>query len=270
MPSASLDFRARCGSFLFEFMAFMLKRVKKRIAMRQRTLKIKTIAGGVAVGCLLTLLFWGSFLLQCGDVETNPGPPKSLRQSSLYSGRRDSVDKGKTAIMSSTSSTPGASSSAEEPTLLDVMSMLQAMKVKFEEMDSKFGQMDEKFDQMKGDIKDIRDGYSALQEEMQSMKEDVADLRQENEDLRSSNDDLKKRMQDMERKTDDLEGRSKRNNLIFYGLFRRENETPSECEGMLNDMLVDKMELAGDFQFDRVHRLNSKPNSPVIARCTFF
>jgi hypothetical protein len=74
----------------------------------------------------------------------------------------------------------------------------------------------------------------------------------------------------MERKTDDLEGRSKRNNLMFYGLFRRENETPSECEGMLSDMLVDKMELAGDVQFDRVHRINSKPKSPVIARCTFF
>ena len=77
-------------------------------------------------------------------------------------------------------------------------------------------------------------------------------------------------MRTTELKVDDLEGRSKRNNSIFYGLPRHENETQEECERIVNELIVDKLELTGDFQFDRIHRLNRKPNSPVIARCTFF
>ena len=33
---------------------------------------------------------------------------------------------------------------------------------------------------------------------------------------------------------------------------------------------MDRLELANDFQFDQVHRLNAKPNSPEVAHCTFF
>jgi hypothetical protein len=38
----------------------------------------------------------------------------------------------------------------------------------------------------------------------------------------------------------------------------------------VTDLITDKLELAQDFQFDRVHRLSSKPDAPVIARCTFY
>eukprot|EP00745_Piridium_sociabile_P003051 TRINITY_DN11851_c0_g1_i1.p1 TRINITY_DN11851_c0_g1~~TRINITY_DN11851_c0_g1_i1.p1 ORF type:complete len:329 (+),score=56.83 TRINITY_DN11851_c0_g1_i1:188-1174(+) len=253
MPSTDQDFRIRCGCFVPVFMAFMLKRAKNRAAMRYRPLQIKTRAGGVIIGCLLTLLFWGGFLLQCGDIEQNPGPPKSLRQSSLISAsRRVSVERGR----SNSTSTLSTASATEEPTLVDVVSMLQALN--------------NKFDEMKGDMKDIRDCHSALQAEVLSLKEEVGDLRLENQHLRSNSESMLKRMQDLEKKTDDLEGRSKRNNVIFHGLHRSDKETHEECAGIVNDLIVDKLELARDIQFDRVHRLNSKPDSPVIARCTFF
>jgi hypothetical protein len=35
-------------------------------------------------------------------------------------------------------------------------------------------------------------------------------------------------------------------------------------------MLTDKLELSHEVQFDRVHRLSGKPDSPIIARCCFF
>jgi homoaconitase/3-isopropylmalate dehydratase large subunit len=35
-------------------------------------------------------------------------------------------------------------------------------------------------------------------------------------------------------------------------------------------MIVDKLDMTGDIQFDRVHRLNASPTSPVIACCTFY
>ena len=74
----------------------------------------------------------------------------------------------------------------------------------------------------------------------------------------------------MKRIMDDLECRSKRNSLIIQGLYRAEKETGEDCEAALKDLITDKLELADEIQFDRVHRLNAKPNSPVVARCTFF
>ena len=75
---------------------------------------------------------------------------------------------------------------------------------------------------------------------------------------------LRIRMEDIERKTDDLECRSKRNNLIIYGLPRVENETWQECEEMVQELLTDKLEMHESPHFDRVHRLSAKPNSPIV------
>ena len=73
---------------------------------------------------------------------------------------------------------------------------------------------------------------------------------------------------EVERKMDDLECHFKRSNLINYGLYWAEKETGEYCEAALKDMTTDKLELANGMQFDRVHRLNAKPNSPVVALCT--
>ena len=35
-------------------------------------------------------------------------------------------------------------------------------------------------------------------------------------------------------------------------------------------MITDKLEIAKEIQFDRVHRLSAKPDSPIVARCVFF
>ena len=88
--------------------------------------------------------------------------------------------------------------------------------------------------------------------------------------MKAKNESLEKMIKEMDRKADDLEGRAKRNNLIIHGLVRTEKETGEGCEGVLKDLITDRLELADDIQFDRVHRLNAMPNSPVVARCTFF
>ena len=35
-------------------------------------------------------------------------------------------------------------------------------------------------------------------------------------------------------------------------------------------MITDKLELAENMRFDRVHRFNAKPKSPIVERCTFY
>ena len=81
---------------------------------------------------------------------------------------------------------------------------------------------------------------------------------------------MKAKLASLELKTDELECRSKRNNLIFYGLHRPDKETNQDCEETVQDFLTDKLELSRSVEFDRVHRLNNKSNSPIIARCTYY
>ena len=116
---------------------------------------------------------------------------------------------------------------------------------------------------MKDKLRDMRESLSGLKEEVEELREDVPDLRRENEDLKTDNEGVKKRVETTEHKTDDLECRSTRNNLILYGIPRIENETWQECEEEVQEMFTDKLELS----VDRVHRLNAKPDSLIIARC---
>ena len=74
MPSAAVDFRAVCGCFLPVYINFMVNRAKLKAAMKIAIVSLKSRVDGVMLGLLLVYLFWGSLLLQCGDVELNPGP----------------------------------------------------------------------------------------------------------------------------------------------------------------------------------------------------
>ena len=78
------------------------------------------------------------------------------------------------------------------------------------------------------------------------MKEVMSELAEENSNLKTQ-------LHDLARKTDDLECRSKRNNLIFCGIPRADNETSQDCEGIVRDVTTDKLKLADDIEFDRVH-----------------
>lgn len=236
------------------FLLFMFKRAKEKAAMQIRTLVLRSRANGVVVGLLLVYLFWGSLIYQCGDVERNPGP--ASKQDGRRQTRLDSAGMtGRPSL-----ERPATQSTSAEPSLTDVMTTLQAMT----EL------MDTKFSEVKQEVHDLREEYVVLQGELKGLREEVGELRQENSDLQKKNQDLTTKLDYLEKRTDDLEGRSKRNNLIFYGMHRSQNETSADCEGLVKDLITDKLELSEDIEFDRVHRLSSKADSPVIARCVFY
>eukprot|EP00745_Piridium_sociabile_P035534 TRINITY_DN6216_c0_g1_i1.p1 TRINITY_DN6216_c0_g1~~TRINITY_DN6216_c0_g1_i1.p1 ORF type:complete len:347 (-),score=49.22 TRINITY_DN6216_c0_g1_i1:468-1508(-) len=271
MPSGSLVFRAVCGRFAAVYACFMLKRAVFKAAMRASILTLRTRVDGVTVGLLLSFLCYGNLLHRCGDVEKNPGPgPKEgvLRQTRLSStgGTTRSTDK--------TGSSPGNSS---DPTLKDVMEMLGNMNCKFVDMNSefatmntKFESMNNKFDQMSDDVKDVKEMFATLQGEIRNLKDEISELKCENESLKGENNKLNAKLEYVDKKVDDLEGRSKRNNIIIHGMPRIGNETWQDCEDSVREMITDKLEFSDNVEFDRVHRLSSNPNSPIVARCTFF
>ena len=100
--------------------------------------------------------------------------------------------------------------------------------------------MNLKFNDMKSDVKILSEGFARLEDEVKELKEDCAS----NKDLKAKNERLEKTITEMDRKVDNLEGRSKRNNLIIHGLVRAEKETGEDCEGILRDLITDRLELA--------------------------
>ena len=264
MPSGQLDFRASCGAFIPVFISFMLKRARYAVAMRVAMLHCSTRLHGVIVGFTLAYFYWtGLFLLCCGDVEQNPGPTEKARQTRLTSvTTRD--DSSKRESSSRRESTISSSS----PTLSDILSSIKGME----------STMNTKLDKVQGDVMDISDKFDSLSREVDTLRNEVSALRAENDNLKEENADMKADLVDMARvlenvnkNVDDLEGRSKRNNLIFYGIPKlNEKDSNEDCEGIVQDLLTDTLELADTIEFDRVHRLGSRKNSPIIARCTFY
>ena len=58
----------------------------------------------------------------------------------------------------------------------------------------------------------------------------------------------------------------------FLGTMTSSSDSPTThpFSLSLSDFITDKLELADDIEFDRVHRLSGKPNSLVVARCCFY
>ncbi|XP_076446978.1 uncharacterized protein LOC143284196 isoform X1 [Babylonia areolata] len=248
----------------------MLKRARDKAASSVAIVTLRRRVDGVAFGFLLCYLFWGGFLLQCGDVETNPGPNpppskdnmRQTRLASAGSSQRASLDRASGA--GSTMPTP----SATEPTLSDIMATIKAVS------DQVGAQMETKLEEMKQELKqevrELKEDYAALRSDLRGVREEMTKLREENEELKKTNKDLCQKLTDCDARIDDLEGRSKRNNLLFYGLPRRPNETSADCEGVVQDLLTDSLDMTDVMEFDRVHRLSSRPDSPVIACCTYY
>ena len=120
------------------------------------------------------------------------------------------------------------------------------------QMDARNRGMDKKLD-------DLRDGmnktFTEFHEKVKVVQDECEELRQENVLLREE-------LEQVKLKTDDLENRSRRNNLLFHGIERSENETNEQCEKRIHTLLQDKLGFGYDVQFDRVHRYGKKNRFP--------
>lgn len=208
--------------------------------------------------CVLLAVVIASLLLCAGDVELNPGPPKELPKDSMRQTRLGSSGVGRTMSLNTGS---GQATSSKEPTLVDVMDMISDLTAR----------IDNQFEEVKEEFHNLREDYQTLHGEVEQLREEVSDLRSENDSLRREKEKMAERMENLVLKVDDLEGRSRRNNLIFSGIPKVRNESNEQCESAVRSFISDKLECDGSsMEFDRVHRLNSKDDSPVIARFVFY
>jgi regulator of replication initiation timing len=264
MPSASLDFRVRCGLFVHVFVAFMAKRADLAKEMSVRVLRVRTRMEKVLVSLILVVFLTSDLLLLAGNVETNPGPTDTKDSGSRTVQTRLTAAGGRP---NSTERRNSASAAPNQPTLADLMSKLLSMETS---MDSMNRSVNSKLDQVSDDVQKMKAEFGFMQAEVQTWKDKVDALEEENEELKATNKELLERVVKIENNVDDLEGRSRRQNLLFHGLRREEGETQEILELRLREIFTDQMDIADHIEFDRVHRLGSKVNAPVIARLTFY
>ena len=212
------------------FIAFMSKR--RRTFWKVRVLHCRSFYHCTLVCLLLMALTVDpKALLKAGDVETNPGPGND---SNLKQTRLQSLQASKMAH------------SQEQFSIKDVMEKLGSFEAR------------------------VSSQLSDLTEDVKTFRNEVAELRGEVTSLKAENQKLTDMVHRLERRADDQECRSKRNNLLFYGMPRGPGETSDKCEKAVIDLVSGSLGLSDTIQFDRVHRLSDKADSPIVARCTFY
>ena len=256
MPASALEHRVRTGCFVWTLISLLLKKARRSDRIRSyRGLRVGRRVLSVAIATLLLTL-----LLLCGDVEANPGPNHAPDTKATPAVKQNIQPGMCTRNTNTRQSRLSLTPEPRDPTLADIMAKLSVMDAS----------VNEKLDGVREDIQLIKDNMDTMQKEMDSLKDHVNSLTNENLSLKSSNDDLRRRMGTLERKTEDVESRSRRNNIIVHGMVRVDGETNKDCEDELQELLTDRLEFADSVEFDRVHRMNTKTNSPVIARCTSY
>ena len=188
----------------------------------------------------------------------NPGPPKLNSQSngtaSIFT---RSASSGSRRESSSSNDPKHSANSQPEPTLREVMNRLLSV-------DQRLANMEQNVDKKLDDVK------TTMSNTFEEVKDQLNDLQGQCDDLKQENAFLRQELNEVRSKTDDLENRSRRNNILFYGIKRSENETNHECETKVKALISDNLGITNDVMFDRVHRTGRKSDSPIIARCVFF
>lgn len=183
--------------------------------------RVVCVSGKVAIA----LVFLVTFLLQSGDIESNPGPPKSATKQTTLTPQNQPA-----------TSSPGGRDSAPEASIADVMNLLKAMDKKIENMSSK------------------------MQEQMEQFQSDMCEVMQENKELKEKIDRLENKMDDLEGRS-----RRNNLLFHGIPYPQGQTELWSDCEKAVKSVLKDELGIKDDVEIERSHRLQGgKSPRPII------
>ncbi|WAR21343.1 PTPRT-like protein, partial [Mya arenaria] len=198
-----------------------------------------------AVSLIFRLVLCLSVLITLGgDVETNPGPPRSQKQRTLSFAEPAGVG------LASASSPPPSQEATKRATRgskdSEVMAFLRDMKA------------------------EVRTDLAAINSKVDDIHNSVNILKAENESLRQENLEIKQELGKLVSKVDSLEGHSRRNNLRFYGIQGMLGEKWEETELKVRQFISDKLGLSelDRVEIERAHRVGSRNSDtcPIIAK----
>lgn len=139
-------------------------------------------------------------------------------------------------------------------------------------IDDLYALMQESKDKMEKGFKEVNERMAGMEkgltEKLEKQEQKISKLEEENACLRES-------LRQIEDKQDDLENRSRRNNLIFYGVPEQENtpETWEECGRKILNIILNDMKVTGITERDveRAHRMGGQfGKRPIIVKFMHF
>ena len=204
-------------------------------------------------GCLVLSLL----LLMCGDVESNPGPPKDVRQGARVT-RQSTLDTFSADRRTSVDSTRSPfAERGHEPPQSELFTFLAQMKTDLSIQN-----------------KNVMTEVKNINTKIDNLAQSVQDLKTENEELKQSNAELQTQLSSVASKLDYLEGQSRRSNLRFNGIHGRFDEDWDVTEQKVRSFIKNDMEMPDyeDVEIERAHRLKSKDRNKctVIVKFTKF
>lgn len=156
MPIAAIQFSAKCGQFLWTFVNFMRRRAIRSVDTRKPTMTVAFRHRHAAA--VILFVFLTGQLLRCGDVESNPGPPKKQTTlSSVASATRSN------SVSNHEETTPG------EPTLSDVVQMLGTLGAKVDKIQTTI-------DAVVGENQQLKETVTKLEAKVDSLEAKMDDL----------------------------------------------------------------------------------------------
>ena len=218
----------------------------------------------------VAVIFMSCFLLTCGDVEANPGP--NVQDKTL-----DTYDIGSNNMAAATGANLQQPTTTEGHAVLDlkeslIRSMNQCMKDSIQEVRNQFQdqqhqqmemlrlQQDKQTERLEHSMKEmmgpLQDQMKRVEVNQQEMQGEVRNLRLQCTELQKENCHLKEELILIKSKCDSLENFSRRNNLLFFGLGRKqgEKETWEGCEQKVMNVITEGMGLGVDIEIERAHR----------------
>ena len=217
-------------------------------AKRIRGLRVRGVADFFSVTTLLAMLV-------IGGVELNPGPG-SLTDNSASMDRQPSSDTGS-----------DSNNSDNFTRLHTALAGVTAAIGRLETGQASFSKSQASLSSQLTDVKSKLDRKLAqIEQKQEEQGSRMNELSAECERLHAENSCLRSSVNCLEEKVDVLENHSRRNNLLFFGIEQRPNESWEDCEETLHDIIYDKMGVRSEVFIERAHRVGKA----VIAKFLSF
>ena len=127
------------------------------------------------------------------------------------------------------------------------------------------------------DISKLNREIGELQANVKITDDHISKIAIDSQETNTNLASVSNNIEDLNFKAADLEDRSKRQNLLFYGLEEEDGETDETCKKKIRNLIASKQLLHGNahVRFDRVHRLGRKKINatrprPIVCRFTFY
>ena len=153
--------------------------------------------------------------------------------------------------------------------MMDIKNMFKGLATQLTKLD-KLDNLEKVITNLSSELAEAKLEIKAVKEENQKLQAEVNAIKRDMQSQDVENGKLKK----LEERIIDVQARSTRDNLVFYNLPETESEHGTvTSEGIIKNLIKEKLEIDDNVEFERVHRMGSARNQegnrkvrPIVAK----